>query len=89
MRAAAAQEDLDDLVDEQQGDGQADAEQPLAAAQRGQAQAPLQEAQLGRQNDEQQCQAVEHQLVSIVQDIPVERAPGFILAAETVAHGKE
>ena len=31
--AAAAQENLDDLVDDEQGDGKADAEQPLAAAQ--------------------------------------------------------
>ena len=86
---AAAQEDLHDLVDDEQGDGEADAEQPLVAVQRGQAQAALQEAQLGRQVDEQQGQAVEHHLVSIVQDIPVERGPGFTVAAETADDSEE
>ena len=33
MAAAVAQEDLDDLVDEQQGDGSDDAYQPLVPAQ--------------------------------------------------------
>ena len=55
----AAEDDLHDLVDDEQGDGHADAEQPLVTAERGQAQAPLQEAQLGRQVDEQQGQTVE------------------------------
>ena len=89
MLAAAAQEDLDGLIDDEQGDGEADAEQPLVAAERGQAQAPLQEAQLGRQEDEQQGHAVEHHLVSIVQDIPVERGQGFTVAAETVDDNEE
>ena len=48
---------------------------------RSQAQAALQEVQLGRQDDEQQGQAVEHHLVSIVQEIPDwERAQGFTVA---------
>ena len=33
MAAAAAQENLDDFVDEQQGDGSEDADQPLVPAQ--------------------------------------------------------
>ena len=89
MLAAAAQEDLDDLVNDEQGDGQADAEQPLVAVQRGQAEATLQEAQFSRQEDEQQGHAVEHHLVSIVQDIPVERGQGFTVAAETVDDNEE
>lgn len=48
--AAAAQEDLDDLVDEQQSDGSGDADPPLVPTQRGQAQDALQEAELGRQD---------------------------------------
>ncbi len=51
---SAAQEDLDDLVDDEQYEGQAEAEQPLVAAERGQAQAALQETQFSRQEDEQQ-----------------------------------
>ena len=89
MLAAAAQEDFDDLVDDEQGDGQADAEQPLVAAERCKAQAPLQEAQLSRQEDEQQGHAVEYHLVSIVQDIPVERGQGLTVAADTVDDNEE
>ena len=89
MPAAAAQEDLDDFVDHEQGDGQPDAEQPLVAAERGQAQAALQEAQLSRQEDEQQGHAVEHHLVSIMEDIPVERGQSFTMAAETIDDNEE
>ncbi len=80
MHGTAAQEDLHDLIDEEQDDGKADAEQPLAAVKRGQAQAVLQEGQLCRQVDEQQGQAIENHLVSIVQDIPVECGLGFAVA---------
>ena len=76
----AAEDDFHDLVDNEQSDGHADAEQPLVTAERGQAQAPLQEAQFGWQIDEQQGNAVEHHLVFIMQDIPVERCPGFTVA---------
>lgn len=86
---AAAQEDLDDLVDDEQDNGQADTEQPLVAVKRGQAQAPLQEGELGRQEDEQQGHAVEHHLVSIVQDIAVERGQGFTVAADPVDDNEE
>ena len=89
MLAAAAQEDLYDLVDDEQGNGQAYAEQPLVPAERCQAQATLQEAQLSRQEDEQQGYAVEHHLVSIVQDIPVERGQGLTVAADTVDDNEE
>ena len=77
---AASEDDLDDLVDEEQGDGKPNAEQPLVTAERGQAQSPLQEAQLRRQVDEQQGKAVAQDLVSIVEDIPVERCLGFTVA---------
>ena len=90
MFAAAAQENLDDLVDDEQSDGEADAEQPLVAAQGSQAQTALQEVKLGRQDDEQQGQAVEHHLVSIVQEIPDwERAQCFTVAADAVADNEE
>ena len=89
MLAAVAQEDFEDLVDDEQGNGQADAEQPLVATERGQAQAALQETQLSRQEDEQQGHAIEHYLVSIVQDIPVERGQGLTVAAETVDDNEE
>ena len=87
--AAASQEDFEDLVDDEQGNGQTYAEQPLVAAERCQAQASLQEAQLSRQEDEQQGHAVEYHLVSIVQDIPVERGQGLTVAAETVDDNEE
>ena len=53
--ATSAQEELDDLVVyEQQGEREPGAEQPLIKRQGGQAQAALGEAQLGRQEGQQQ-----------------------------------
>ena len=89
MLPAAAQEYLHDLVDDEQSDCQANAEQPLVAVQRGQTQATLQEAQLSGQVYEQQGHAVEHHLVPVVEDIPVERGQGFTMAAETIDDNEE
>jgi len=53
----AAQENLDNLVDKQQGNGNDDTDQPLVIVQRGQAQDSLQEAKLSRQDCHQQRQS--------------------------------
>ena len=89
MLATAAQEDFHEFIDDEQYEGQAEAEQPLVAVQRGQAQTSLQEAKFSRQVDEQQGQTIEQQLVSIMQDIPVERCQGFTVAADTIDDNEE
>jgi|GEM_PF-3212902 len=87
--AAAAQEDLDNLVDEQQGDGGGEADQPLAPTQRSQAQDALQEAELGRQDGYQQRHAIEKHLVSIMNNVPVESGGCLASSAESPGDAEE
>lgn len=82
MPSAAAQEDLNDLVNEQQGDCDCEADQPLFPAQRGQAQDTLHYAELGRQDGHQQRRTIKEHLISIMQNVPVEGGGGFIASAE-------
>ena len=70
-RAPAAQEELDHLGDEQQHKGQRKADQPLLQVEAGQAEPPLNEAQLRRQKREQQRHPEENQLVAVRDDVAV------------------
>lgn len=83
MLVASAHEELDELINEQQGDGSGDANPPLVPAQGGQAKEALQEAELGRQDGYQQRHAIELQLVSITDNVPVKGGLGLAANAES------
>lgn len=85
----AAQENLDNLVDKQQGNSNDDTDQPLVIVQRGQAQDSLQETKLSCQDCHQQRQSIEVQLVSIMQNVPVESGGCFAARAEAHNNAEE
>ena len=64
-RLAASQHELDDLLDHDEAAGQHQAHQPLAAGERGRVEDPVEDVELGGQDDRDERAAVERELPAV------------------------